>query len=161
MQAAKKTADGASVQITTETAVSTTTVITPPGSPGTLPVEVPKGTGSRIEITTKKFPNAEQSGSCAVFGCGKCNVQTTVSEEGANYVITAEDGQVRTIHVPAAKSKSGSAKAVLEKRVTLEDGIEIIEEFEDGVMVRKTLNGKEQPLQEAAPKAEGEEKKDK
>ncbi|XP_064457017.1 uncharacterized protein LOC135367829 [Ornithodoros turicata] len=128
--------------VITETAGPRSQSPQPQLAPPPPPPPEARGAGSVIEITT-----ADQSGSTTMTAVNgpNMNVRTTVSNEGTNMQVTTSDGNVRNINVPPIKRSSSNAR--FERRILVVDGNETMEEYENGRLVKKTINGKEQPLQ--------------
>ncbi|CAN7993252.1 unnamed protein product [Ixodes hexagonus] len=116
-----------------------------PGSSGAGPDS--KGTArtsSRIEVSTVNTgPDNQMGGNLTVYGGGQYRIKTTISDEVANYQITDETGQVRNISVPTSRSPQAGK---YERRVIVENGIETVEEYQNDQLIKRTVDGAEQPL---------------
>ncbi|KAK8784730.1 hypothetical protein V5799_008904 [Amblyomma americanum] len=103
------------------------------------------GSGSRIEVSTVQVNQDDQTGNLTVYGGGQYSIRTTISNEGTNYQIADQTGQVRNINVPAPQVTPGQP-GKFEKRIIVENGIETVEEYQNDRLVSRTVNGVPQAL---------------
>lgn len=100
---------------------------------------------SRIEVSTMQVNEEEQGGNLKITGGGQFNIRTTISKEGTNHEIIDQTGQVTNVSLPGSWPPKG-AKGKFEKRVIIDNGIETIEEYENDKLVRRLVNGVEEPV---------------
>ncbi|XP_037570436.1 uncharacterized protein LOC119451988 [Dermacentor silvarum] len=100
---------------------------------------------SRIEVSTVQVNEDEQGGNLTIYGGGQFNIRTTISKEGTNYQIADQTGQVKNINLPSSRPPSG-LQGKYEKRVIIENGVETVEEYQNGRLVSRTVNGVAQPV---------------
>ncbi|XP_064454862.1 T-cell leukemia homeobox protein 3-like [Ornithodoros turicata] len=132
-----------SIEIVEDVVIRETTVVRP--DPPPPPPPEPRGVSSRIEITT-----GDPMGGSTVMAVGgpNMNVRATISNEGANMQVLSGGGSgCITGNVAPPQPQRTSSSTRFERRVLIADGTETVEEYENGRLVRKTINGKEQPLQ--------------
>ncbi|XP_064485323.1 uncharacterized protein LOC135397643 [Ornithodoros turicata] len=122
-----------------------TTMVRPEPPPPPPPPAM--GVSSSIEITTMDPMGGATvvTMGCPSMGCPNMNVRASMSNQGANMQVTSNDmGMMGQPQVAQPRRSVSSTR--FERRTIIEGGNETVEEYENGRLVRKMLNGKEQPL---------------
>ncbi|XP_064457169.1 uncharacterized protein LOC135368016 [Ornithodoros turicata] len=131
-----------SIEIVEDMVIRETMVVRP--EPPPPPSQLPKGVSSRIEITT-----ADQMGGSTMMtlGCPNTKVRASLSNEAANMqVLSSDSGLMGNIQMPPPRAQRRRSNTRFERRIIVVGGTETVEEYEDGQLVRRTVNGREQPI---------------